>query len=203
MSPNADVERRFAQTRAIVDRDEGRHIRGDAIVFNSLSQVLYHKYIGQFRERILPEAVDRTLRDGTAVKALWNHNADLVLGSTKPGTLLLRKTPTALRIDINPPSWADPQLETIERGDVDGMSFAFHVSEEGDVWDFETSDGIPQRDIIDMNFSEVSIVAFPAYGATTVGVSQRSLDAFTEVRAERMGHSVAWLRKVHETRLAR
>jgi phage head maturation protease len=83
MSPNADVERRFAQTRAVVDRAEGRRIHGDAIVFNSLSQVLYHPRIGQFRERILPEAVDRTLRGGTAVKALWNHDTSKVLGRMK------------------------------------------------------------------------------------------------------------------------
>lgn len=200
--PEPDVERRYAQTRAVVDRS-GRRIRGDAIVFNSLSKVVSERFIGRFRELIQPEAVDRTLRSGAAVKALWNHNSDLVLGNTKSGTLQLRKTASALAIEVDPPLWAEPQLETIQRGDVDGMSFAFHIAEDGDEWDFETDDGIPLRTITDLEFSEVSFVAFPAYPATVVSVSQRSLDAFTEVRAKQMGHSIEWLMKWHRTQLAK
>lgn len=204
MKPDVpDVERRFSQARAIVDRSEGRRIRGQPIVFNSLSQVMYASGIGPFRERIRPEAVDRTLRSGDAVKALWNHNSDTVLGNTRAGTLQLRKTPSALAIEIDPPLWADPQLETIQRGDVDGMSFAFRVTEDGDEWDFETDDGIPLRTVTDMTFSEVSIVAFPAYKATEVSLSQRSLDVFAEVRAKQIGHSVDWWQKWHRTQLAR
>jgi hypothetical protein len=148
--------------------------------------------------------VDRTLRDAEPVKALWNHNSDLVLGSTRAGTLTLRKSKTALGIEISPPSWAEPQMETVSRGDVDGMSFAFHVmGEDGEKWDFKTEDGIPTRYINDMEFSEVSIVAFPAYPETEVSVSKRSIEAFKEERQIQVGgKSIARLLMEHRQRMA-
>lgn len=197
-----DQELRFATNRASVDRSEGRRITGTPIVFNSVSKIMRDRQIGQFRELIRPEAVDRQLRSGDHVKALWNHNADLVLGNTKAGTLSLRKMSAGLSMTIHPPRWAEPQLETIERGDVDGMSFSFGVPEDGDEWDYD-SDGMPLRTVHDMTFSEVSVVAFPAYPATSVTVSQRSLDAFVEVQNKHLGKSVAWWEMVHKTRLAR
>jgi HK97 family phage prohead protease len=199
MSASGEIERRYSQDRAMVDRSDGRRVRGNAIVFNSLSIVMVNRGIGRFRERIRPDAVDRTMRSGAAVKALWNHNSDLVLGNTRAGTLLLRKTASALAIEITPPLWADPQLETIQRGDVDGMSFSFSVPDGGDTWEFNTEDGIPIRDVADMTFSEVSVVAFPAYGATDVAVSQRSIEAFTEYHGK---HSRKYWEDQHRSRLA-
>jgi HK97 family phage prohead protease len=196
------METRASSNRATVERAEGRRIIGTPIVFNSLSHVLRDKYIGPFRERIRPEAVDRTLNQALPVKALWNHNADLVLGNTRAGTLALRKMSNGLFMSLEPPRWADPQMETIERGDVDGMSFAFGVTDGGDDWEFDTADGIPIRDVMDMTFKEVSVVAFPAYPATEVSVSQRSLDRFTEVCSARRGMSIDLARKLHQTRLA-
>jgi HK97 family phage prohead protease len=193
-----ELERRSAETRVSVDGDHGRRLTGSPIVFNSRSVVMYDRSIGKFQELIRPEAVDRTLRMTTGVKALWNHNTDLVLGNTRAGTLRLRKTPRSLDIEIDPPSWAKPQIETVQRGDVDGMSFAFSVAEDGDSWEFDTADGIPLRTVHDMTFSEVSIVAFPAYPMTDVSVSTRSIEVFKAAH----GRSIAFLRKVHKTNLA-
>jgi len=200
--PIAEVERRSCESRATVDRSEGRRIVGFPIVFNSESRVMTHPRIGQFRERVLPEAVDHTMRSGASVKALWNHNSDLVLGNTRAGTLFLRKTATALRIEIDPPQWAEPQLETIQRGDVDGMSFAFRVLPDGEDWDLR-SDGLPLRTISDMEFTEVSLTAFAAYEATSVSVSQRSLETFFHEQAIVTGRSIDWWQKWHRTQLAR
>ena len=196
------IEERSSSNRAMVERAEGRRIIGTPIVFNSLSHVLRDKYIGPFRERIRPEAVDRTMNKAMSVKALWNHNSDMVLGNTRAGTLALRKMSNGLFMTLDPPRWADPQMESIERGDVDGMSFAFGTTEGGDEWDFDTEDGIPIRDVIDMTFKEVSIVAFPAYPATEVSLSQRSLDNYSEVHSTRRGMSIDFARKLHQTRLA-
>lgn len=201
MSAASNVESRHAESRMLVEEtDSGQRVlRGTPIVFNSLSHVLYEPFIGQFREMIMPEAVDRTLRTAASVKALWNHNSDLVLGNTRSGTLTLRKGNAGLAMEIRPPVWASPQVETVQRGDVDGMSFAFGVVDGGESWE-DGEDGIALRKVFDMTFKEVSIVAFPAYPETNVQVSQRSLDLFKETTK---GSRVDFLQKVHRTRMAR
>lgn len=194
----SEMEQRSSEARATVDAAESRRIVGYPIVFNSLSRVMMSPK-GKFVERVLPEAVDRTLQSGRSVKALWNHNSDLVLGSTRSGTLKLRKTGTALGMEIDPPLWAAPQLESVQRGDIDGMSFSFRVLD--DDFHDRTADGLPIRTIHDMEFSEVSLVAFPAYEGTSVGMAQRSLDALEA--AERSVHSMAGFKQWQKLRLAR
>jgi HK97 family phage prohead protease len=68
---------------------------------------------------------------------LWNHNADLPLGRTRNGTLVLRKDGSGLRIELTPPAttWGQDAIESIRRGDVSGMSFAFAAKRDGgDTW---------------------------------------------------------------------
>lgn len=151
---------------------ENRRIRGTAIVFNSLSEVLG----GIFREKIAPEAVDRTLRQALDVRALVDHDPSKILGRTKAGTLRLDKTQQGLQATIDPPntSAANDILESIGRGDVTGMSFGFRTLE--DKWDEKTDP--PTRTILDMEVHDVSIVTYPAYPQTDVAV--RSLQAFKE-----------------------
>src|SRR5689334_14048664 len=92
-----NVERRsFVECRAEAS-DNGRKIRGYAIVFNSLSQDL-----GGFREIVAPEAVDRTLNEGLDVRALVDHDSGKVIGRTRSGTLNLRKDSRGLKIEIEP-----------------------------------------------------------------------------------------------------
>lgn len=181
--PIAELETRTSTARAVVDLAQDRRIRGHAVVFNSPSEILYNAKIGQFREMITPQAVDRTLKRGGSVKALWNHNDDLVLGNTRSGTLILTKNSRWLAVEVDPPKWAGPQLETIERGDVDGMSFQFRVMDGGVTWERDTKDDIPLRIVTDMEFDEVSFVPFPAYPSTSVELSQRSIRQFQEFEA--------------------
>lgn len=192
MTPESgELERRaFGECR--VDLLEDRKIRGYALVFNKPSVDL-----GGFRETILPEAVDRTLREGLDVRALVDHDSSKVLGRNKAGTLTMKKTSTGLQVEIDPPqtTFARDILESVNRGDVTGMSFAFRVLTD----DWHEVDGVPMRDILDMRISEVSVVTFPAYPDTSV--SLRTLQQFAEAR--RQGHSIDWLRKWHKTQLAR
>ncbi len=153
---------------------ENRRIRGTAVVFNSLSEVL-GGFMG-FREKIAPEAVDRTLRNGLDVRALVDHDPSKILGRTKAGTLRLDKTAQGLQVTIDPPdtSVARDIAESISRGDVTGMSFGFRTLE--DTWDEKTDP--PTRTVQDMEIFDVSIVSFPAYPTTEVGL--RSLAAMRE-----------------------
>ncbi len=114
--------------------------------------------------------MNRTVTEGIDVRALWNHNTDLTLGRMSAGTLMARKDATGYLIRLVPPSWAAPQIETVGRGDVTGQSFGFRALD--DEWNFDGK--TPMRDVLDMRVSETSIVSFPAYPDTSVGV-QRDL----------------------------
>lgn len=142
---------------------DGRTIRGHALVFNRLSEDL-----GGFREQIAPEAVNRTLREGLDVRALFNHDSAVVLGRVKAGTLRLDKDYQGLAVAIDPPDPISPAnlLESIKRGDITGMSFGFRTLE--DNWDFKVDP--PIRTLLDVEIREVSIVTFPAYPDTSVAV---------------------------------
>lgn len=188
-----EFERRYcAELRMDVSHD--RKIRGTAIVFNSLSQDL-----GGFREIIKPEAVDRTLREGLDVRAFINHDDAKVLGRTRAGTLSLRKSRRGLEVEIDPPntSYARDLLESVERGDISGMSFGFIVPSGGAEWDHD-DDGM-LRYVRDMVVSEVSVVTYPAYLATDVQVAQRSLQEFRQAHG---GRSLKWLQQWHKTKAA-
>jgi HK97 family phage prohead protease len=181
-----NLERRaWAECRAEAS-DNGKRIKGYAIRFHSDSVDL-----GGFKERIAPEAVDRTLSEGLDVRALVDHDSSKVIGRTRAGTLLLRKDSQGLRIEIEPDqeiSYARDIMRAVARGDVSGMSFAFRAI--ADDWDYDGK--TPMRTVTDMKISEVSIVTFPAYTATDVQVAQRSLNAFQQAHK---GNRLAWLEK--------
>jgi HK97 family phage prohead protease len=205
MSGASNFETRDASSAFTVDENaNGRiTIRGTPIVFNSWSRVMYDPRIGQFRELIRPEAVDRTLTSAKEIHAYWNHQSGDVLGNTLAGSLLLRKTPANIAMELYPTSeWmGTPQAAAVKRGDVRGMSFGFGIMDDGDVWsDRPDDDGVWNREIVDMDFSEVSIVGRPAYPQTTVNVSQRSMETFQAIQAA--GSTVEYLRMVHRNRLA-
>lgn len=151
---------------------EDRKIRGCAIVFNKPSENL-----GGFREVILPEAVDRTLSEAIDVRALVDHDTAKIIGRLTAGTLRLQKKPKGLFVEIDPPNTTAARdiLESVNRGDVSGMSFGFRVLD--DAWS-EDENGMPLREVLDMRISEVSVVTFPAYSATSVEVAKRSLAQF-------------------------
>jgi HK97 family phage prohead protease len=190
-----NLERRaFAECRAEAS-DNGKKIRGYAIVFHSQSVDL-----GGFREIIAPEAVDRTLSEGLDVRALVDHDSAKVIGRTRAGTLQLRKDSRGLRIEVEPDdeiSYARDILRSVARGDVTGMSFGFRAI--GDEWNYDEK--TPVRTVTDMRVSEVSIVTFPAYQATDVQIAQRSLRAFQAQNP--LQNRIAWLEKWHKTKLAR
>lgn len=152
------------------DVDGRPQIRGYAAVFNSLSEDL-----GGFREVIRPGAFARGLAKAD-VRALINHDRNLVLGRNTAGTLRMLEDSRGLRVEVDPPdtSYARDLMESMKRGDISGMSFRFYVDEDGDEWRSEP-DGVI-RELRSVSIDDVSVVTYPAYPDTTVAV--RSLDEF-------------------------
>lgn len=140
-------------------------IRGLAAVYDSLSLNL-----GGFREKIDRGAFDRAAAEDD-VRALFNHDRNLVLGRSKAGAGTLRLDPSherGLAIDIEElpnTSTARDLVELMKRGDVDQMSFGF--STVGDRWE-EDDDGRIIRTLEEVRLFDVSPVTFPAYPETEV-----------------------------------
>ena len=151
-----------------VQESNGMTFEGYAAVFNSPSQPIG----GQFTEYVAPGAFKRSLQARNDIKLLWNHDIGQVLGSTRAGTLTLVEDSRGLKAIAQLP---DTQLGRdtavlLKRGDVANMSFGFTVPAKGDAW----SDDGAVRTLNSVRLHEVSIVAFPAYTATTASV--RSVD---------------------------
>jgi HK97 family phage prohead protease len=154
-----------AEVRAIGD---GMTFSGYAARFNSPSE-----WMG-FEERIAPGAFTRTLKARNEVKAFLNHNTDIVLGSTRAGTLRLTQDDKGLLAEIDlPDTTAGRDLAvSVKRGDVSGMSFGFNIPKGGDEW---SEDG-RQRTLKEIALAEVSPVSgFPAYAATSASVRSISV----------------------------
>lgn len=163
------MERRFfdvAELRVAQGEGEGKPkvIRGYAAVFGKLSVEMYG-----FREKIAKGAFASSIANGDDVRALWNHAPAYVLGRTKNSTLSLAEDETGLLVEITPPDteMARGFLASIERGDVDQMSFGFRTLEQE--WDIDENDQYV-RTLTKVKLYEVSPVTFPAYTDTSVGI---------------------------------
>lgn len=167
-----DFEQRGGGEIRVETRGLARILRGYAIVFDRLSEDL-----GGFLEKIAPSAVDRTLADGVDLRALAHHNPERVLGRLASGTLRVAKDARGLAVEIDPPAAAADLVESVQRGDITGMSFGFRTYK--DAWDFTTDP--PTRTVQDMLIREVSVVAFPAYPQTQIAL--RSMGAARLVSA--------------------
>lgn len=146
------------------DGDDPPVIVGYASVFNKLSLPMGFGF-----ERVQKGAWAESIRKDD-IRALWNHDSNIVLGRNraKPTpTLNLKEDRKGLRVEIHPPSSFD-QIESIERGDVSGMSIRFTVQEQK----FKNLDKPDEtvRTIIKGTLREVSPVTFPAFPDTTVAV---------------------------------
>src|SRR6185312_13612915 len=146
--------------------EDGNTISGYAAVFNSPSEDL-----GGFTEVINPKAFDRTLAGNPDIRALVNHDTGRVIGRTKSGTLKLSVDSRGLKMDCVLPDTNDGRdiRELVKRGDISGMSFGFMANDE--TWSFtKDADGDETaiRELLDVDVFEVSVVAFPAYPATSV-----------------------------------
>ncbi|MCW5568428.1 MAG: HK97 family phage prohead protease [Burkholderiales bacterium] len=160
-------------------RSEGdsKSIRGYAAKFDVLSENL-----GGFREQIKPGAFADVLDND--VRALVNHDPNLILGRNKSGTLDIGQDETGLWYEAKLPDTqaARDLAQSISRGDINQSSFAFSVASGGQDWS-EDDDGRIIRTITKFSrLYDVSAVTYPAYPDATVGM--RGLDGGNEAMAE-------------------
>src|SRR5262245_51622957 len=175
--PDAVEIHRFPglQIRAAQDAEGRTILKGTAIVFNSRSLDL-----GGFVEIIKPQAMKRTIDEGIDLRALVDHDHAKVIGRLSNDTLKVSVDDVGLHVEIRPPNTTVGRdiTESVRRGDIDQMSFAFRTLE--DNWIDAAEPAI--REILDMRVREVSVVAFAAYPATDVSVAQRSWDKARTIR---------------------
>jgi HK97 family phage prohead protease len=163
----------FTNEFEVREDGEGMTLTGYAARFNEPSEPL------PFIERIKPGAFKRSINSRNDIKLLWNHNTDMVLGSTRAGTLTLKEDEVGLRVVASLPdtTYGRDAKVSIQRGDVTGFSFGFTVPAGGDSW---SSDG-SERTLKSVRLMEVSTgVAFPAYPSTNGTAQVRGLDKVAE-----------------------
>jgi uncharacterized protein len=144
-------------------------LAGYAAVFGQATEIA-----GLFREQIERGAFDEAIRRDD-VRALFNHDANYVLGRTTAKTLRLVEDDKGLRYEVDPPDtqWARDLMVSVQRGDVSQSSFAFEVT--SDEWDYGKRGEMPLRTIKAVRLYDVSPVTYPAYEATSV--SARAMEA--------------------------
>lgn len=149
-----------AEVRASPDENTLR-FEGYAARFDNWSEDL-----GGFREKIAPGAFKNAIQRDD-VRALYNHNSNYVLGRNTSGTLRLYEDELGLRFEVDAPnaSWARDLRESVKRGDVSQCSFSFETV--SDEWSRSNGE-LDERTLKEVRLSDVSIVTYPAYEATSV-----------------------------------
>jgi len=146
---------------------------GYAARFNVHSQNL-----GGFVEQVAPGTFAKTIQEAD-IRGLFNHDANMVLGRNKSGTLRMEEDGTGLAYEIDLPDTTVGRdvANLLERGDVSGSSFGFRTIE--DEWG-ETESGFPLRNLKSVALVDVSPVTYPAYVDTDSAIrslaESRSLD---------------------------
>ena len=160
-----------------VDDTQDGKIVGHASVFDSWSETLGG--IFPFKEIVRKGTFTETIKLDD-IRALFNHDPNYVLGRNVAGTLELEEDDIGLRVVITPPdtSWANDLIKNLRRGDISQMSIGFIVLE--DTWG--TQDGIDIREIKKVQLFDVSIVTYPAYTQTDVGV--RAMESYKAYRSQ-------------------
>lgn len=166
------LERRyFPKAELRLKNSDSMTIAGHAAVFNQLSDDLFG-----FREEIAPGAFAHSIQKDD-IRALWNHDANYVLGRNTAGTLRLSEDDIGLAIENDLPDTQNARdlLTSIRRGDVSQMSFGFITLR--DNWRVEAG-GLVVRTLEEVQLFDVSPVTFPAYPQTDLTARAEARDRF-------------------------
>ncbi|HEM3710139.1 TPA: HK97 family phage prohead protease [Streptococcus suis] len=191
------LTRSFKSELAVREQQEGQQekvIEGYFAVYGSETEL----WPGAFEE-IKKGAFDDTIEND--IRALINHNTELVLGRNKAGTLTLKADDKGLwaRVVINEQDTDALNLYArVQRGDVDQCSFGFNIIEESTEF---REDGTIKWTIEKIDLHEVSIVTFPAYEATSVQARKRDFENLQnrtlEVRKKQLKEKLTHAKTTH------
>ncbi|MDG4826026.1 HK97 family phage prohead protease [Asanoa sp. WMMD1127] len=170
----AEIERRvFLSEVEVRSAGENRHtIVGYAYRFNARSQNL-----GGFKETILEGAGAESVK-ADDIRALMNHDPNLILGRNRAETLRVAEDSNGLHYEIDADeriSYVRDLLIALERGDVSQSSFGFQVNPQGEAWTRDEDD-FPLRSVSSLRLFDVSPVTYPAYLTSDSQVAKRALD---------------------------
>jgi HK97 family phage prohead protease len=188
----SEMERRFTPVPVQVRADAGhRKVGGYAAMFDKLSRNL-----GGFVEVVTPSFFNHTRANGWPdVICRYNHDDNMLLGTTGGNTLKLWTDETGLMYEVDPPASRADIVELIERGDVRKSSFAFKVDVNGDEWTLTDQD-YPLRKLVSGHLVDVAPVNTPAYDSTTTGM--RSVEVALRSLAGKMDADLTEVRKLAE-----
>jgi uncharacterized protein len=182
--PRRVIERRVTPGEVEI-RQHGKKIvmEGHAIRWDKFSQDL-----GGFVESSKRGATRKTIREAD-IRALVNHDPNMVLGRNKASTLDLAEDDSGLYYRIYPPgtSYANDLMISMERQDVNNSSFGFRMVSED--WGL-TDDNYPHRTLTEMALQDISIVTFPAYLDAESKLSDSNREAALAGLARRSGHDI-------------
>lgn len=152
-----------AKAELRIKEDDGvKKLAGYAARFNRVAEIGWW-----FDEQIKPGAFEKSIRSDD-IRALFNHDSNIVLGRNRAKTLNLFEDEQGLGVEITPPDTqtARDLIISVERGDVTQMSFQFDVLEEE--WKYgENSKDKDLRTLIKVKLYDVSVATFGAYGDDT------------------------------------
>lgn len=153
---------------------------------------------GLFVEKIAKGAFSTAIIKND-VRALFNHDPNLILARTSAGTLSLREDAKGLAFEATLPDavWTNDLLASIRRCDISQMSFAFIARREA--WD--DSGDMPIRTLIEVELMDVSPVTFASYEQTqvtilppvmrTLAAGNRAMQEAMQARLDRMHRQLA------------
>lgn len=179
VSPPQRERRNLVLDQVRTQRNEGKPttLVGHAAVFDTPYRVYW------FSERVARGAFADSIKNDD-IRALFNHDDNIVLGRNKAGTLRLSEDDKGLAVEIDLPDTqaARDLAVSIERGDISQMSIGFNVVAEK--WEHAQEAGQEdQRTLEKLTLFDVSPVTFPA--SPTTDIAKRSHDAWLET--ERKG----------------
>lgn len=173
------MEQRFYEIKNLQTRSDSDdlYLEGMFVVYGDVYQV----WDGA-TESIAPGAFRNSIHQD--VRALYNHNDDIVLGRTSAGTLSLEDREDGLwgRIKVNKNDTdAMNAYARISRGDITGCSFGFGIKSETEE---RTNNGVHWTITEVDPLVEISVTPFPAYEATHVSARKKDLDHIEQRRLQ-------------------